>query len=271
MFKMIKIELFDQFNCLMDKCPDNCCDEDWLISVDNPTYELYQEIGIRDLDAKVTKEEPHVIIKQNGKCPFITSDGLCLIHKELGEDFLGNTCKSYPRFVSIYEDACNDLYIENIGLSCPAASDWVVGLDRICKLDENVYYEQKKEVGRKARVLPAEKNMKTMISFLQKNESYKEGMKACYESLGQEYIPLEMEVINSNDLLLRNISICFLFENLMLESQKESPDYVHVLDRICMIIKDLDELLQKEIETESELTDQLISNCLYKIMRKKDH
>lgn len=194
-----------------------------------------------------------------------------MIHKELGEKFLGNTCKSYPRFVSTYNNFYNDLYIENIGLSCPAASDWIVGLERICKLDEQVYYEQKNEVGRKTKVLPAEKNMKEIIAFLQKEQSYEEGIKQCYEFLGKEYVPVCLKVINSKDLLLRNISICFLFENLMLESKKDNPDYVCVLDKSCTIIKELDEFLYEEGEKGNDYTNQLISDCLYKIMRKEDH
>lgn len=272
MFKVIKIELFDSFQCLMDKCPDNCCDENWIITVDDATYALYREIGIENLDDVVSAQEPHVILKNsNGKCPFITDNGLCLIHKNMGEDYLGNTCKSYPRFVSTYENDYNDLFVENIGLSCPAASDWVLGLDRVCEIKEQVYYEQPEEVGRAAIELPAERKMKEILSFVQNIESYQEGMRECYKSLNCEYTPIELKLLKSKDLLLRNISICFMFENLMLESKKDNPEYSAVLDRVVSIIKLLDEVLCEEVENGKECTDKLMSDCLYKIMRREDH
>ncbi|MCQ2518003.1 MAG: flagellin lysine-N-methylase [Lachnospiraceae bacterium] len=271
MFKIIKLEIFDSFKCLMDKCPDNCCNEDWTISVDNETYGLYMQAGMPNLDSFISKEEPHVLIKKNGKCPFITPEGLCLIHKELGEEFLGNTCKSYPRFVSTYKNFYNDLIIENIGLSCPAASDWLLGLDRVVRLEEKVYYEQKNELGRKAKELPAEKNMKNIISFLQKRDSFIDGMRGCYEALGMKYTPIEFEVLGTKDLLLRNIAICFLFENLMLESQKEAPNYASVLDKICRILLIFDRVLSEEIRKGIECNNDLLSDCLYRIMRNEDH
>lgn len=50
MFKTIKNELYDEFQCWMDKCPSNCCDENWIIFIDDATYEKYKEIFIRMTD-----------------------------------------------------------------------------------------------------------------------------------------------------------------------------------------------------------------------------
>lgn len=83
------------------------------------------------LDSKITKEVPHRIIPQDGKCPFITSEGLCSIHGTYGENLLSNTCKSYPRFVSEY----GDLYIETLGLSCPAYA--FLGIKKKVSLDKD--------------------------------------------------------------------------------------------------------------------------------------
>lgn len=47
-------------------------------------------------------------------------NGLCCLHKEYGESFLGETCKNYPRFASDYEN----LYVLALALSCPAVLDW---------------------------------------------------------------------------------------------------------------------------------------------------
>ena len=271
MFKIIKLELFDSFQCLMGKCQDNCCDENWLIYVDDEIYELYQKIGIRDLDSFVSAEKPHVILKRDGKCPFITAEGLCLIHKELGEEYLCNTCKSYPRFVSTYAGEENDLFIENIGLSCPAAAEWVVGLERVCRLEEEVFYESPDEVGKEATILQSEANMKNIVSVLQEQESFEKAMTECYRKVGGEYYALDLKSIASQDLLLRNISICYLFENLMLESKKDVTNYPGVLDRICDILKKLDEAVTDRMQNTQTITNDILSDCLYKIMRKQDH
>lgn len=76
MLKIIKIENFDQFQCLMNRCPDNCCFENWSISIDDETYHKYVDMNIPELDMKIKPTKPHTIIKHLGKCPFIKGNGL---------------------------------------------------------------------------------------------------------------------------------------------------------------------------------------------------
>ncbi len=54
MFKLIKVDFYDEFACLMSECPDNCCDEDWDIYIDDPTIEKYRQMHIQDLAEKST-------------------------------------------------------------------------------------------------------------------------------------------------------------------------------------------------------------------------
>lgn len=267
MFKIIKLEIFDSFHCLMDKCSDNCCDEDWTILIDNDTYNTYKEIGIPELEKKITNYEPHVLIKEHGKCPFILPNGLCILHKELGEEYLSMTCKSYPRFVSTY----GDLYIENIGLSCPAASDWIVSLDRPCKLVEKTYYENQSEVGSKLAQSEAEINMKRIIDLFYGNTFF-DAFKKGYEILGiNDNQDIELEFLIEYDQLLCNISICFLFENLMLESSKAEPNYIAVFNKLKQIVSMLETQCGEVVCVSNQLEPKDISNSLYKIMRQLDH
>lgn len=265
MFKIIKTEYYDEFRCLMDECKDNCCDEEWLITINDEVYEKYKLLGIDNLDDKITKEN-HSIIKKNGKCPFILENGLCYWHKEYGEDYLSNTCKSYPRFVSSYDD----LYIQNIGLSCPASAKWVVNLDHKCKLIEKMYFENVNERIENYNESSVEKLMKEIVECFYKSDSFLKAIEKAYFLLGDEVnISTNNSLLVENDLVFCNISICILFEYIMLESKNENPNYINQINRLCDIIGKIEENYTLEAGTSDE-RERLI-NSIYKTMRKEDH
>lgn len=227
MIKIIKIEYFDQFQCLMERCPDNCCCERWSISIDESTYNKYVNMNISDLDKKIKSTKPHTIIKHMGKCPFITENGLCSIQKEYGEEFLSNTCRAYPRFVSEH----GDLFIENIGLSCPAVVE--------------LFYER---------------------------NSIADSIAECYSMFGvNEALTMSLEFSKNYSLLLQNISICYLFERIMLQSKKQNPDYISVIERLCFILKQFEERCQKVYGDCEVYTTKQLSTALYQTMRDYDH
>lgn len=265
MFKIIKTEYYDDFKCLMGECKDNCCDDDWIITINDEVYEKYKLLGIENLDDKITKEN-HSIIKKNGKCPFILENGLCFWHKNYGEDYLSNTCKSYPRFVSSYDD----LYIQNIGLSCPASAKWVVNLDHKCKLIEKMYFEDINEEIENYVETPIEKLMREIVECFYKEDNFLEAIKEAYFVLGDEVnISTNNPLLINNDLVFCNISICILFEHIMLESKKEVPNYINVINMLCEIIGKIEENYMLEDEKDEE-SERLI-NSIYKTMRKEDH
>ena len=273
MIKIIKIEYFDQFKCIMDKCPENCCG-DWSISVDDETYNKWMDLEIPDLEMKVSNEIPHTIINKTGVCPFLTSNGLCSIHKDYGEEFLSNTCKSYPRFVSEY----NNLFIENIGLSCPAAAEMLVCLDKKCKLTEQVYYENNDEINKVYVAAEVELIMKSIVNHFYEQDYIIDSIKKCFNMFGiEEDVLLDSVFAKKNSLLLQNISICYSFERIMLQSKKENPDYVAVIERLCLILRQFEEKCREISGNGSTLTDECIlteeqlANALYKIMRTYDH
>ena len=265
MFKIIKTEYFDNFGCLMDKCKANCCDENWIISIDDGTYNLYKKLNICDFDKKISPDT-HTIIKENGKCPFILENGLCYWHKEYGEDYLSNTCKSYPRFVSSY----GDLYVENIGLSCPASAQWIVSLDHKCEIVEQIYVEDETENPNEYKMLKAEVLMRTVINILYKNDLFTEGISELYQLFDSvEKVNWNKDMCSAFNLLFSNIAICYLFEHIMLETKKDIPDYVSVIDTACSIISTIsDRYSEKGNAYDNE---ELMSDVIYNTMREMDH
>lgn len=265
MFKIIKTEYYDLFRCLMDKCKDNCCDEQWIITIDGDTYEKYKGLDVPDLDKKISCDT-HVILKENGKCPFILENGLCFWHKEYGEDYLSNTCKSYPRFVSSY----GDLYVENIGLSCPASAQWIVALEHKCEIVEKIYFENESENIKDYAYTQEEILMRTVINILYKNELFEDGINELYQLFGlKDEVTFDGDVYSIYNLVFCNIAICYLFEHIMLESQNNNPNYIGVLNRICQIIKEIAENYSDNGYFEKR--DEVMSDIIYKVMRIKDH
>lgn len=263
MIKTIKIEYFDEFRCLIDKCPDNCC-HGWSISIDEKTYNL----NISELDSKIKSTEPHTMIKQMGKCPFLTESGLCRIHKEYGEEFLSDTCKAYPRFVSEY----GDLFIENIGLSCPAVAQWLVSLDRKCQLEEQIYYENTAEFNKTFMKTEAELLMNAVVGFFMKETSIVDSIAECYRMFGvNDVLTMSSEFSENYSLLLQNISICYLFERIMLQSKKQNPNYVSVVERLCFMLKQFEEQCQKLYGDCGLYTSKQLATALYQTMRNYDH
>ena len=110
------------FGCKMSECPDNCCrNTTWSITVDENSMELYKKmddnLGKHILECIEEVPEFGHRFKQfdHGHCPLLTDEGLCLIHRDLGESYLCNTCKTYPR---IWE-GLNNTIDHWLSLSCP--------------------------------------------------------------------------------------------------------------------------------------------------------
>src|SRR5579863_9500020 len=92
---------FEAFRCIGANCEDTCC-VGWIVSVDKPTYEKYQNcsdaaIGpslrtLVTINEKPIIEDDYARIVPNGSaCPFL-SGGWCSIQQRMGEGYLSNTC-----------------------------------------------------------------------------------------------------------------------------------------------------------------------------------
>lgn len=98
---------FSEFQCAGGDCLDNCCYGwriDWYkneIEKVKNALNISQELKelVENSFAPYDEEQGKYMIKfsENPKCPFQTDDGLCIIQKELGAEYLSNTCTIYPR------------------------------------------------------------------------------------------------------------------------------------------------------------------------------
>lgn len=125
----VRADSVDGFKCAMGNCEDNCChNTTWSIYVDESTLEKYKamndELGEFILNCIEKGDNGLYKFKKfdHGRCPILTDKGLCLIHRDLGEEFLCRTCKAYPR---IWEEFNGKLEFW-LALSCPNAIRWVL-------------------------------------------------------------------------------------------------------------------------------------------------
>lgn len=119
--KYIYPDYLPQFHCLAGACPDTCC-KDWQIILDKKTLARYRAIpgplGQAVHNALITEDGQTRFRLQDGHCPLLRSDGLCLIQVSLGERALCNTCRCHPRFIEEY-GAVHEI---SLSLSCPAVA-----------------------------------------------------------------------------------------------------------------------------------------------------
>lgn len=124
----IKIEFYDNFKCIADKCSFSCC-KGWDISVDSDTYSKWKNNSEQmqfDFckNIKVTKgKEAKYSIKMgtHKSCPFLNENGLCNIVIQSGEEYLSNTCKTFPRL----ENDFADMKEYSLSCACPEVVDFL--------------------------------------------------------------------------------------------------------------------------------------------------
>lgn len=101
------------FKCLQDQCPDTCC-KGWSMQVDDATFAKYQE---NNLENAVSYDGNVRVMKRDKNTDFCVKfqDGICSIHKEKGDSFLGDACNFYPRITR----KLGDETLMTATLSCP--------------------------------------------------------------------------------------------------------------------------------------------------------
>ncbi len=104
------------FTCKGGACEDTCC-KAWQMQVDETSLQKIKNAAPQLLDSiedgfggKIMRKNP-----DTSYCVKFTPDGLCGIHKDYGEDFLGDACFFYPR---IPRRINGELYM-SAALSCP--------------------------------------------------------------------------------------------------------------------------------------------------------
>ncbi len=109
---------FEKFKCIADKCPKSCC-VGWQIVIDDDSLHKYQQTT-SDFGSRLQSsiDYSQSCFKQNHhRCSMLNDNGLCDLQSALGEDYLCDTCRLYPR----HTEEFLDIRERALSLSCPEA------------------------------------------------------------------------------------------------------------------------------------------------------
>lgn len=130
-------EYYSDFKCIGGDCRYTCC-AGWSINWTDDEIEKVKNAPncsehLRSLMENSFKKEEggiknnSVILGEGGRCPMLTEDNMCLIQRELGAEYLSDTCSFYPRkrrFINVGRDGTYVCRCCN--LSCPEVSKRLV-------------------------------------------------------------------------------------------------------------------------------------------------
>ena len=118
------LSLLDNFVCIAERCPDNCC-HGWAIPVDEKTHQRWnslEEGALKQTLQASIKAVPGAagssyVLQQDAQrsCAHLQQDGMCLVQQQLGHEALPQTCREYPR-VTVGSER---LRTDSANLSCP--------------------------------------------------------------------------------------------------------------------------------------------------------
>ena len=114
-----------EFECIASACRHNCC-IGWEIDIDEDTLKKYAGItgnlGSRLKENISGGDEPHFILAENERCPFLNSDNLCDLILYGGENMLCQICTDHPRFRNFLPGRTEI----GLGLCCEAAGKLII-------------------------------------------------------------------------------------------------------------------------------------------------
>ena len=128
--KYFEPEYYKEFQCIAGACPDSCCKE-WAVAIDPEAEAKYRALPGKlgeALRAAMCEEEGDIILAltPDRRCPMWRQDGLCRIQSQLGEEWLCNTCRQFPRLRHDYGN-----FVElGLELSCPEAARLILSGER---------------------------------------------------------------------------------------------------------------------------------------------
>ena len=137
---ILKPFYYDDFKCVGGGCKDSCC-IGWNIYIDKKSYKAYKNVKgeyykkLKDGISRNRKDSDDLhygdMKLENGKCKFLNKQNLCDIYIDLGQEYLCNTCKIYPRVIN----KNGDIYEKGLKLSCPEVARMFVELKDIFSFD----------------------------------------------------------------------------------------------------------------------------------------
>lgn len=118
-----------RFGCIGPDCEDNCC-TGWRVNLDKKTFNAYRQVKSPVLAERML----HQVKRQRSQasdanyarieldsasreCPFL-EQRLCAVQRDLGEDYLSDTCATYPRASRDFGGQIE----QSLTLSCPEAA-----------------------------------------------------------------------------------------------------------------------------------------------------
>lgn len=129
--KVLKPFYYDDFNCIANKCIDSCC-IGWTVYINKNTYKKYKKVGGvfgKKLSNSINKIKLNgndlsygKIKLKNNICPMMNEEKLCDVYINLGEEYLCDICKLYPRNIKKY----GEIYERNLTMSCPEVARYFV-------------------------------------------------------------------------------------------------------------------------------------------------
>lgn len=135
------------FNCIGKECTDTCCGL-WNINIDKKSYQNYKkckdknfrlrlENGIKRNRKNSCDENYAKIIldKDTNTCPFLNGDKLCDVYINMGEEYMCDTCTTYPR---VYSEV-NGVIEKSLSVSCPEATRLVLDNEEKMSFEEVLY------------------------------------------------------------------------------------------------------------------------------------
>ncbi|MBR5356243.1 MAG: flagellin lysine-N-methylase [Lachnospiraceae bacterium] len=117
---------FEKFKCIADKCPKSCC-IGWQIMIDESSLSKYKETK-GDFEERLKKGVDYnesAFIQHNTRCSMLNDNGLCDLQSTLGEGYLCDTCRLYPR----HTEEFLDLREYSLSLSCPEVVRMILSKD----------------------------------------------------------------------------------------------------------------------------------------------
>ena len=189
---ILKIYQYDKFKCIADKCKFTCC-KGWDINVDNNTYNKWKENQnlnylLDNISFRKGNENNTYMIKKStkGACPLLNDEGLCNIVINHGDEYLSETCKSFPRIENDFED------VKELTLSC--ACPEVVNIISEMKEKNYIDYNNLSYI----EDLGCLKTREGLVNILQKEDiSLENKLLLCYNML--------LKILDSDDLTYEDL------------------------------------------------------------------
>lgn len=116
---------YPKFSCIASRCRHSCC-IGWEIDIDADSLGRFQAIegpmGQRLSESISLEGEPHFVLGEAERCPFLNEEGLCDLILFGGEEILCQICTDHPRYRTFLPGRTEI----GVGLCCEAAGELIL-------------------------------------------------------------------------------------------------------------------------------------------------